>query len=40
MVLHHSSVGNPYAGMPFPQSYVLMLLAIATSNVFNNFFIA
>ena len=41
MVLQHSSVGkNPYIGMPWlqvTQSYVVIPLAITTSNLFHNF---
>ena len=46
MVLQHRSVGNPYIGIPkqvfsqcrnLPQSYVAILLAIATNNLFHNF---
>ena len=47
MVLQHNSVGNYYVGIKlniilcqcrdFPQSYVLIPLAIATSYLFHNF---
>ena len=38
MVLQHSSVENPYIGINFPQSYVVIPLALATRNLFHNFY--